>query len=55
MIGKNTSLGAINITTRKPTDEFEFIASGGYDFEASEGYEIQGIVSGPCGPLSTST
>ena len=47
VIGKNTSLGAINITTRKPTDEFEFIASGGYDFEASEGYEIQGIVSGP--------
>lgn len=47
IIGKNTSLGAINITTRKPTDEFEFIVSGGYDFEASEGYEIQGIVSGP--------
>ncbi len=47
VIGKNTSLGAINITTRKPTDEFEFIASGGYDFEASEGFELQGILSGP--------
>ena len=47
IIGKNTSLGAINITTRKPTDEFEFVLSGGYDFEASDGIEIQGVVSGP--------
>lgn len=47
IIGKNTSLGAINITSKKPTDEFEATLSGGYDFEASEGFEIQGIVSGP--------
>ncbi|MFQ5983785.1 MAG: TonB-dependent receptor plug domain-containing protein, partial [Woeseiaceae bacterium] len=43
VIGKNTSLGVINITTNKPTDEFEFIATGGYDFEASQGWEVQGI------------
>jgi len=47
IIGKNTSLGAINITSQKPTDEFELIVSGGYDFEASEGVELQGVVSGP--------
>lgn len=47
VIGKNTSLGAINITSKKPTDELEMIVSGGWDFEASEGYEAQGIISGP--------
>lgn len=47
IIGKNTSLGAINMTPRKPTDEFEFSLMGGFDFEASEGFEIQGILSGP--------
>lgn len=47
IIGKNTSLGAINITSQKPTDELEIAVSGGYDFDASEGYELQGVVSGP--------
>ena len=47
IIGKNTSLGAINITTNKPTEEFEAKVSGGVSFESSEGYEAQGIISGP--------
>lgn len=47
IIGKNTSLGAINITSNKPTDEFEGEFSAAYNFDSSEGYEVQGIVSGP--------
>jgi len=46
IIGKNTSLGAINITSKKPTEETEVIVSGGWDFEASEGYEAQAVISG---------
>jgi outer membrane receptor protein involved in Fe transport len=47
LIGKNTSGGAINITTAKPTDEFESWLSSTYEFEADEGYTIEGAVSGP--------
>jgi len=47
IIGKNTSLGAINITTNKPTEEFEGSIAAQYNFEASEGFEIEGMVSGP--------
>lgn len=47
IVGKNTSLGAVMVTSNKPSDEVEFILSGGYNFDASEGYEIQGIASGP--------
>jgi iron complex outermembrane recepter protein len=47
IIGKNTSLGAINISSNKPTDEFEASFTGQYNFEASEGFEIEGVVSGP--------
>ena len=47
IIGKNTSLGAINITSNKPTEEFESSIAGQYNFEASEGFEIDGILSGP--------
>ena len=47
IIGKNTSLGAINIVSNKPTDEFEGRIAGGLIFESGEGYEAQGIVSGP--------
>ena len=49
IIGKNTSLGAINITSNKPTAEFEALISSQYNFEASEGFEIEGMVSGPLG------
>ena len=47
IIGKNTSLGAINITSNKPTQEFEALFSAQYNFEASEGVEVEGMVSGP--------
>ncbi len=47
IIGKNTSLGAINITSNKPTDEFEASLVGQYNVDASEGYDIEALVSGP--------
>ncbi len=47
IIGKNTSLGAINITSNKPTEEFEALAAGQYNVEASEGFEIDAVLSGP--------
>jgi outer membrane receptor protein involved in Fe transport len=47
IIGKNTSLGAINIRSNKPTEEFEALVSTQYNFKASEGYEVEGMVSGP--------
>jgi iron complex outermembrane receptor protein len=47
IIGKNTSLGAINITTNKPTEEFEGEVALQYNFEASQGYEVDGVLSGP--------
>lgn len=47
IIGKNTSLGAINITPNKPTEEFEASLSTQYNFDASEGFEIDAVVSGP--------
>ena len=47
IIGKNTSLGALNITSNRPTEDFEAAFSAAYNFEASEGYEVQGVISGP--------
>ncbi len=47
IIGKNTSLGAINITSNKPTDEFEGYVAAQYNLEASEGYEVDAVLSGP--------
>ncbi len=47
LIGKNTSAGAINITTAQPTDEFEGWITPTYEFEASEGYSVEGALSGP--------
>lgn len=47
VIGKNTSLGAINITSNKPTEEFEAMFGAQYNLESSEGYELDGVVSGP--------
>ncbi|MCB1678421.1 MAG: TonB-dependent receptor [Halioglobus sp.] len=46
LIGKNTSGGAINITTAKPTQEFEAWISPTWEFEANEGYTVEGAVSG---------
>lgn len=47
LLGKNTSAGAINITSAKPTEEFEGWVSAGYELEADKGYTIEGAVSGP--------
>jgi len=47
IIGKNTSLGAINVTPNKPTDTLEASLFASYDFEDREGIEIEGVVSGP--------
>ncbi|MBW7837329.1 MAG: TonB-dependent receptor [Sphingomonadales bacterium] len=47
LIGKNTSAGVINITTRKPTAEFSAYLSSTYEFEGDEGYTLEGAVSGP--------
>jgi outer membrane receptor protein involved in Fe transport len=49
LIGKNTTAGAINITTAKPTSELEGYISGVYEFEGAEGYGVEGALSGPLG------
>jgi len=47
LIGKNTTAGAINITTARPTEEFESWVAGTYEFEGAEGYGVEGAISGP--------
>jgi iron complex outermembrane receptor protein len=47
LIGKNTSGGAINITTAKPTKNFEGWISSTYEMKADKGYTAEGVVSGP--------
>ncbi len=47
LIGKNTSAGVVNITTAKPTDEFEAWGAGTWEFEGAEGFNFEGAVSGP--------
>lgn len=46
IIGKNTSLGAILVTPRKPTEETEVKLTLGYSFENEEGYDAEAVVSG---------
>ena len=46
LFGKNTIAGALNITTRKATDEFEGYVEGEY-FEGDESYGVTAVVSGP--------
>lgn len=46
LFGKNTIAGALNITTRKPTDEFEGSIEGQY-FDGDDSYGLTGVVSGP--------
>lgn len=46
LFGKNTIAGAINITTARPTDEFESYVDVSYRTEF-EGLGITGMVSGP--------
>ena len=49
LIGKNNTAGAINITTRKPGDEFGGYVATSYDFEAGEGFAVEGAVDIPLG------
>ncbi len=44
--GKNSIAGAINIHSRKPTNEFQAGLTANYEFE-NEGYSGMGYVSGP--------
>jgi len=46
LFGKNTIAGAINITTRKPTQEFEGSIEGEY-FDGDDAYATTAYVSGP--------
>lgn len=46
LFGKNTIGGALNITSAKPTEEFEAELSGMYEVEHDE-TELKGYVSGP--------
>lgn len=46
LIGKNTTAGAINITTARPTEEFEAWVTGNAHVEGIEGYSVEGAVSG---------
>ena len=47
LIGKNTTAGAVNITTNQPTDTFEASISPTYEVLADDGFSIEGVVSGP--------
>ncbi|MGV0034188.1 MAG: TonB-dependent receptor [Candidatus Azotimanducaceae bacterium WSBS_2022_MAG_OTU7] len=46
LFGKNTIAGALNITTRKPTEEREGYIEGEY-FEGDESFGITAMLSGP--------
>ena len=46
LFGKNTIAGALNIVTRKPTDEFEGSLEAQY-FEGDDSYGATGMLSGP--------
>jgi iron complex outermembrane recepter protein len=48
LFGKNTAAGALNITSRAPTNEFEAEINAMYETEY-DGAEISGYVSGPLG------
>lgn len=47
LIGKNNTAGAINITTRKPGEEFGGYVATTFDFEAGEGFALEGAVDLP--------
>ncbi len=46
LFGKNTIAGALNITTRKPTDAFEASIDAEY-FDGNDAIGVTGVVSGP--------
>lgn len=47
LIGKNNTAGAINITTRKPGNEYGGYIASTLDFEAAEGYSLEGAYDLP--------
>ena len=47
LIGKNTTAGAINITSARPTEEFEAYLAPTWEFEGDDGPTIEGAISGP--------
>jgi outer membrane receptor protein involved in Fe transport len=47
LIGKNTTAGAINITSAKPTREFEAYLLPTWEFEGDDGPSLEGAISGP--------
>jgi len=47
LIGKNTSAGAINIASAKPTEGFEAYFVPTYEFDGDEGITVEGAASGP--------
>jgi len=47
IIGKNTTAGAINITTAKPTAELEGWITLAEEFDGAEGESYEGAISGP--------
>jgi outer membrane receptor protein involved in Fe transport len=46
LIGKNTTAGALNITTARPTKAFSGYITPTYEFEGAQGYSVEGAVSG---------
>jgi iron complex outermembrane receptor protein len=46
LFGKNSIAGALNLTTAKPTEDFQGKVSASYEFE-NEQQEINAVVSGP--------
>jgi len=47
LIGKNTTAGALNITTAKPTRDFAAYVLPAWEFEGDEGFSLEGAISGP--------
>lgn len=47
LIGKNTTAGAISLTSAKPTDTLQGYIAPAWDFEGDEGWAIEGALSGP--------
>ncbi len=47
LIGKNNTAGAINIVSRKPGNEVGGYVATTYDFEAAEGFSVEGAVDVP--------
>ena len=46
LFGKNAIAGAVNVVSRRPTDDFEGSVSASYEFEHKEA-RITGVLSGP--------